>query len=162
MAPALPTQALLKALFQYDPATGVMTRKVSRGGKWLGARAGCCSRGYWNLVINKKPYRLTKLIWIYVTGSPPPAGFEIDHRDRNPGNNRWDNLRLLTRSQNQAHTTRYKNNKSGLKGVHRTKQGRWRAIISIAGKNHCLGTFMQAQEAVQAYQSKRAEVFGNL
>ena len=156
------SQKLLKALFQYDATNGILIRRVSRGGKWAGTRAGCLRNGYWDVVINKQYHRLTKVIWIYVTGLPPPVGFEIDHKDKDPSNNRWDNLRLLTRSQNQAHTSRYKNNKSGFKGVHRTRHGLWRAMISIEGKNHCLGTFLERQNAVQAYQSKRLEVFGEL
>src|ERR1700726_3642325 len=56
-----------------------------------------------------------QLAWFYMTGRWGRA--TIDHRDGNPANNRWKNLRVATPSQNNANRRRPRNNTSGFKGV---------------------------------------------
>lgn len=83
---------------------------------------------------------------------PIPAGMEVDHVDGNPLNNRRNNLRACTRSQNQFNKGRNKNNTSGYKGVSSVqKTGRWRARINVDGKAIYLGSYETKKSAARAY-----------
>jgi hypothetical protein len=77
----------------------------------------------------------------------------IDHRDRDPLNNRIENLRAATRSQNRANSR--PNNKLGVKGVH----ARGSRFYVMAGKLY-LGTFDSIEEAAAAYKAKAEELHG--
>ena len=85
-----------------------------------------------------------------------PGELEVDHIDRNPQNNKWENLRLATVSQNRANCGG--KSRSGLpKGVKKNK-GRFGARIRVEGVEHWLGTFDTAAEAHRAYCSAAADV----
>src|ERR1051326_8239763 len=76
----------------------------------------------------------------------------IDHRDGDRTNNRWDNLRRATSSQNNANRCRPRNNTSGYKGVFFCRKSRkWRACVCKNGKTKHLGGFLTPQEAHNAY-----------
>lgn len=51
-------------------------------------------------------YLLHRLIWLYVTGSFPPEGMEIDHINRIRNDNRWCNLRLVNSTENKLNSER--------------------------------------------------------
>jgi hypothetical protein len=84
---------------------------------------------------------------------------EVDHRDRNPLNDRWENIRPATRTQNLWNRKRPKNNTSGFKGVS-SNQGRWLAMIGRAGRNCYLGRFDTREEASAAYLSEASRLHG--
>jgi hypothetical protein len=70
-----------------------------------------------------------------------PAGLDTDHINRDKLDNRRDNLRSATRSQNNFNTPPPKNNKSGTKGVWYSKRwGLWYAQIKVKGKRYNLGS----------------------
>lgn len=75
---------------------------------------------------------------------------DIDHRDTDRRNNRRDNLRKATRSQNQGNTNMHVDNLTGYKGVTRN-HARYMATITIQGKYHYLGTFDTPEQAHAAY-----------
>ena len=83
----------------------------------------------------------------------------IDHRDGDPSNNRWTNLRSATRSQNSANKRLYRSNACGLKGVCRERSG-WRATIYKNGRRRHLGNFPTPQEAHAAYVKAARKLFG--
>lgn len=148
---ALPP-GLLNELLQYEPETGKLVWRVDFGNHQAGTAAayhvGNSQRLYVNL--GGVSYSAHVLIWIMVTGQMPIN--EIDHIDRNAQNNRWSNLREVARRENQLNTEKYKNNKSGFRGVHR-RGDRWRAIISVDGKNRHLGDFDTPEQAAAAWQA---------
>lgn len=86
----------------------------------------------------------------------------IDHKNGNPLDNRKNNLRFCTRSQNYMNKKgAYKNSTSKYKGVHwRKGRNTWRAGIGIDGKAIHLGTFKLEIEAAKAYNEKALELFG--
>lgn len=91
----------------------------------------------------------------------PPSGIAIDHANHDGLDNRRANLRVCTRSQNCANRVAPCNNKSGFKGVSWYKRdGRWRACITIDGKNKHLGCFDAPEMAALAYNEVAAGHFG--
>lgn len=81
-----------------------------------------------------------------------PAGFDVDHIDGNGLNNKRENLRIATVSQNAYNSLTPKNNTSGYKGAtFHNRFGRWIAKISAEGKSHHLGYFDTPEEAHAAY-----------
>jgi hypothetical protein len=86
-----------------------------------------------------------------VTGEWPQA--DIDHRDLDPSNNRWKNLRPASRSQNRCNTQVRKDNALGVKGVwfDRTK-GRYIAQTWANGKQLWRSRHKTEEEAARAYR----------
>ena len=83
-----------------------------------------------------------------------PLGMDTDHINRNRLDNRQENLRVCTHSQNMANSC----NKTGIKGVYFEKRtGNWYA--KIKGNIH-LGTFISKLEAGRAYNEGAKKYFG--
>ena len=81
-----------------------------------------------------------------------PKGLMIDHQDGNGLNNRRNNLRLATSSQNNCNSRIRIDNTSGLKGIFLVKKtGKWRARITVNKKENHLGYFLSKKEAYAAY-----------
>lgn len=91
-----------------------------------------------------------------------PTAPEIDHRDGDGLNNRRDNLRAATSSQQKQNTRRRSDNTSGFKGVSRAgrNRDRWRASIQVDGRQTQLGTFSDPAAAADAYAMAAAKNFG--
>lgn len=80
-------------------------------------------------------------------GEPIPEGYVVDHINRDTLDNRRENLRLATKSQNGFNSGMRKNNTSGYKGVDfHTTRGQYRARL---GATH-LGWFSTMEEAMKA------------
>src|SRR3990167_1954504 len=76
------------------------------------------------------------------------AGLLVDHVDGDPLNNKRENLRACTRSQNKQNAVRHRNCQSKFKGVHLLrKTGKWMARITTSGRRMSLGYFADEAEA---------------
>lgn len=113
--------------------------------------------GLWKKGI-RKDFLLHRLVFEAFIGEIP-KGFNIDHINRDNSDNRVENLRLATQSQNVANTLKAKNKTSQYKGVSRTENGRWLAGIKVNGKSISLGTYDTEIEAAYAYDKKALEFF---
>ncbi len=88
-------------------------------------------------------------------------GFEIDHINRDKLDNRKENLRVCSRHENNANKGKYKNNKSGYKGVDfYPPLGKYRAQLKRMGIKMHIGYYKTAIEAAKAYDKKAVEIFG--
>ena len=151
------TQARLKQLLDYDPATGVFVWKVSRRGHRAGAVAGTKRPdGYNQIRIDGSVYYAHRLAWLYITGKWPTE--QIDHRNRTPADNRFINLREASPSENARNSSKPAANTSGHKGVYRDVTcGKWRAQIMVDGVRVHLGLFDLLEEAAAAYAEASAQ-----
>lgn len=152
------TQAQLKELFDYDAETGNLVWKVDTGKKnFCGKIAGCIHpSGYRLIRIKGKLCRAHRLIWIYHYGTEPKE--HIDHINGNGLDNRMENLREATRSENMQNIKKaHKNNSAGLMGAHKHKK-KWRAEIRLNKMYIYLGTFDTPEEAHIAYLAKKREL----
>jgi hypothetical protein len=159
----LPTQEELLSKFDYSLATGNLYHKKSRHKSRVGAVAGTTtSQGYRNVCVGSTQYKAHRVIWLLVTGEDP-GEFEVDHRDGDPANNAWHNLRLATRNQNQYNKKTCSHSSTGFKGVvaePRNTNNPWAALISIDGDRIRLGYFHTPEEAHAAYCKAAVELHG--
>lgn len=141
----------------YDPATGIfMWAKSPHPLCIAGTRADLSSpKGYMRVQFWGKSYLAHRLAVFFITGEWP--AIQVDHRNRNRSDNRYDNLRRATSSQNQANCLGRGNLK---KGVTRLPTGKFQAQIKSDGKNHYLGSFSNEADAHAAYASAATHFFG--
>lgn len=82
----------------------------------------------------------------------------VDHKNRNPFDNRKNNLRFCTIGENKVNSL--PTSKSGYKGVRKTSNNRWSANIKKNGIQIWLGTYDSKKEAAKAYNKKAIEFWG--
>lgn len=142
----------IRELLEYDPATGELF--------WKRRPAGTInSEGYVQLAVDGRHLTGHRAAFAIMTGRLPKD--EVDHKNRKRADNRWENLREATRSQNGKNTGIYSTNTSGFKGVSwHKKNKKWCARIEVDGVRHHLGYFAEIEKAAQAYDAARIEYFG--
>ena len=93
---------------------------------------------------------LHKLIYMLHYGDIPKCA-EVDHIDQNKLNNKIDNLRLLSKRDNQLNSSKVEN----AKGYHKMKDGRFQSQIRARGQKIYLGSFKTEDEASAAYHAAK-------
>lgn len=157
------TQQRLIQLFSYSPETGEFTF-LSRPDdafatpraaaifktKCLGKVAGWAhASGYVSIKVDEGSYLAHRLAWLYMTGNMPPH--EVDHINGNRSDNRFVNLRAVTKLENSHNQSLRVTNKSGATGVFwEVRRNMWLATILNAGKSTHLGYFKTFEEACAA------------
>lgn len=157
MADADLTAVRLRELLDYDPETGDFTNRITRNnnGARAGEKAGTLSNGYVAIGLDGVNHRANRLAWLYMTGEWPKAF--VDHKNRIKSDNRWENLRELSNTQNMQNVAKPNaNNSTGYRGVMPHGSG-FRAQIVIDGKTRSLGTFRSPEQAHAAYLSAKVK-----
>lgn len=151
------TQKYLRSLLIYDATTGIWLWLVDRNYNSLaGSRAGCVnnSDGRRYIKVHSLRYSESRLAWFYMTGKWPKR--DIEHKDGDKTNNRWNNLRKATRTQNGGNAK----SRVALKGVTRVRTGKYTAQIQKKMRKIHLGTFDTPEAAHAAYVVKARELYG--
>jgi hypothetical protein len=151
---------ILKEMLDYNKDTGIFTWKIDRSSlAKKGIKAGSISSdNYVLLTLFNKQYKAHRIAWLFVNGSMPTN--HIDHINGNKQDNRIDNLRLVTHSENSKNLSIDKRNKSGKTGVcWHVLSKKWIASISIDKKLKHLGYFDNIEDAILA--RKNAEITYN-
>lgn len=152
-----PTQERLCELFEDIGHT--LKRKVSRGKAAAGSvitQTG--NHGYLRVRVDGEYYLVHRLLWRMRTGVWPDR---VDHIDRNPLNNRADNLREVTHAQNMQNTKMQVNNTSGHRGVswHKASQ-KWIVQINNHGKSTYGGLHHCKETAIKTYNQLQQSLHG--
>lgn len=146
----------LKEKLHYNPKTGHFTRIQSWHQRYVGKRAGTiCKNGYEQILIGKRAFKGHHLAWFYTYGVWPKQ--DIDHKNGNCSDNRIENLREATKSENMYNRHINKNNTTGVKGVSR-HGNKLRCNVQANGVRRYLGLFETLKEAAEA----RAAVVNDL
>lgn len=157
------TAEYLRSILDYAPETGVFRWKVKMPHSRvpIGARAGVIDKANdrRRIKICGRQYFAYDLAWLHVYGQWPDS--ELDHRNCIRDDDRIENLRAATQSQNNGNKARQKNNTSGFKGVSFDKsRSLWEAQITTNGKKRKIGRFPTKEDAGLAYQAAAQAAFG--
>lgn len=135
------TQERLKELFEYRE-DGTFMRKVStsnrvKAGDTVGWKT--CGGKYIGLTVNGKTTYMHRMVFLYHHGHLPQY---IDHIDGDGTNNKIENLREATQSQNLCNIKRKSNNKSGVKNViWCASNKKWGVFLKVNGKQTYFGVY---------------------
>lgn len=152
------TAEYVRSILDYEPETGLLRWKVQRPshrGKVQPGKVAGTSRGGTRIKvgIDGHEYMAHRLIWLIVTGRWPE--YEIDHKNLNGTDNRWDNLRPATSGQNQSNRPLRSHNRSGTTGVcFANRERRW--LVTINKKY--VGTFRTKEEAIAARKEAEKQI----
>jgi hypothetical protein len=134
---------LVRQLFYY--IDGGLVWATNKGRAKIGDRPHKNSNGYNVFKIDGIPYLEHRLIWAW---HDKPFSPLLDHINGNILDNRIENLRAATHSQNMRNSQKPVNNTSGIKGVYWQKDKKmWRVQIWNHGKQQYLGRFHDIDEA---------------
>jgi hypothetical protein len=165
----MPSADYLRACFDYNTETGNLYWKqrprehfpsINAWHMWntqnAGNRAGASTPKYHRVHLTGHLRLAHRVIWKLMTGEEPLG--DLDHKDRNGLNNRWDNLRLATRRE-AVWNRRLPRNINPRRGVFPSGK-KWRVRIRINGIQRHLGTFATIEEAAAAYEAAARKIQG--
>ena len=151
------TKELLHELFEYRE--GHLYWKVARSNAIkVGQKTGWVSKaGYVYVNLNNIPTTAHRIIFAMHHGFIPEM---VDHINGHKSDNRIENLRAATRSENFCNAKTRKNNTSGIKGVEKHQNG-WRVRIHKDKKSYEGGVYKTIEEASNAIKLLRSSIHGN-
>ena len=141
----------LSSTLSYDPLTGLFRWKRNGRKSKKGKVAGSIDKGGYaqvNLGCGRV-MKLHRLAWFYIYGCWPEG--QIDHINHVRTDNRIVNLRVVDNTGNQRNRPLPRNSTTGVQGVSLCKKtGKYRATITIAGKQISLGRHFTIEDAALA------------
>lgn len=157
-----PTAKRVRELLHYEPAIGEFHWQPRPGNPALTARiagklAGHSAGGYWRIRFDNRNHAAHRLAWLWMKGWLPKG--DIDHRDGDGLNNRFDNLRASTKAENNQNLKRAPSAKGYPTGcVWLPARQKWQVYIGANGKRVFIGLFSSRALAANAYRDAAAEL----
>ena len=167
-AKSLPPIERLRELLIVDPTSPSGLRwKVGKHRAKIGQIAGSKYHRtppklhyYWKVAIDGVRYKTSRIIYAMHYGAFADD-LQVDHINGDCRDNRAENLRLATASQNNMNTGLRRNNTSGVKGVSWCKlRSKWFAQIYVSGTNMRLGFFDDINDARRAREEAELRLHG--
>lgn len=161
-------QAEIRRCFSYDPCTGIVEQTASfshKGPDALGPVSNRMVNGYLGkkVTFNGKRMwlRAHRIAWFLMTGIQTE---QIDHRNHNRADNRWENIREATHGQNNHNRKkkagRHRDLPVGVTRWVNKRTGLWfRGYIRKDGKD-VSKEFRMLHDAIAWRQAKSKELFG--
>lgn len=153
---ALLSAERVRALLDYDAATGLFRWRQTLKRAKAGAIAGCKSGDRWVIGIDGYLFYAHRLAWLYEKGEWPSD--LLDHESGKPNQNNIENLRPCSIAENMQNITAILPNVTGFRGVSKLSRNRWRASIKVNGKPHYLGSHSSPEKAYAAYLAAKARL----
>ena len=148
------TQQELLDRFEY--CDGNLYLKSSNPRRKVGSPS---DRGYIQTTIKGKNFKNHRLIFMMHYGRLPER---IDHINGNVSDNRIENLREATQTENMCNRKVSKTNKSGVKNVSWNNHAQsWRIDLQVSGKAYCFGYFKDLEAAELVAHLAREKYHGN-
>lgn len=148
----------------YDPASGSIVSRVPRGPWPAGRIVGGVFRPnagtlYWRIKFAGGSYLAHRVAWLLHEGAWPDG--EIDHADGDGLNNRWDNLRLASRSEQCRNVRPARSNVTRCIGVSFHKgTGKYMVRGRLDGREKYLGVYATVEEAASVSREFRVAHYG--
>ena len=165
------TKTYLLGRLRYHPELGGFTHRprpviTAKDQTWNTRYAGTVAgwrrdknSKYVLITIDNSKYYAHHLVWLVETGVWPVE--QIDHKDGDPSNNRFSNLRTSTQSQNCMNAAIPRHNTTGVKGVHyATHYGCYVAKIEKDGRVYHIGYFDTVEAGAKARAAAEERMFG--
>jgi len=119
--------------------------------RWCAAKGRCCYYAVRSIKTSDSKWLTTRMHRVILNA---PYGIEVDHRNGNGLDNRRCNLRLCTRTENGRHQRLLSANKTGFKGVSKTRQNLKKPFyvsIKVNLRSINLGYYRTSGAAARAY-----------
>ena len=135
-----------------------------------------CGRG--EIIVDDRDFDwLAKFSWSLVSGRawasmdacrvpmhrllcPAPSGMVVDHKNRNPLDNRRENLRACTHAENMRNR-RSNYGSAPYRGVYQVKGGKYWARCTVGGQLHRDGPHATAEGAARGFDRLAASLHGD-
>lgn len=149
------TQDIVKECFIYSDGE-LLWNKGARKGRKAGYFDKSRGRNYVKFLGGN--WKISRLVFFMHHGFLPKY---VDHIDNDSRNDRLENLRACTRSQNNKNRRKPRNNSSGTKGIYFNKRSkRWIVGIRNDGEYFYGGSFKQKEEAEIVANKMRKNLHG--
>ena len=130
--------------------------------EWLSSWKWCANRSHRGWYATRDcydgPHTRVRMHRVIMDAQP---GEQVDHINGNGLDNRRENLRICSHSENQHNAAKRRGCSSRYKGIYWHKgHGKWVARVWLTGSQHSLGLFTDEVEAARVYDDAAREKFG--